>query len=239
QHFTQPPPRYSEARLVKTLEELGIGRPSTFAPTLETIQKRGYVALEEKRFIPTELGEIVIELMEEFFPEILDSTFTAKMEEDLDSIEEGKANWSGVLENFYQGFQKRLEVADQYMQEVEIEDEVSDELCEKCQRPMVYKLGRFGKFLACSGFPECRNTKAILKETGVACPKCEGTIVERKSKRKRTFYGCSHYPECDFISWDKPIERKCPKCTSMLVEKKGKKESSVQCTACDYVEEMA
>jgi DNA topoisomerase-1 len=238
QHFTQPPPRYSEARLVRTLEELGIGRPSTFAPTLETIQKRGYVALEDKRFIPTELGEIVIQLMEEFFPEILDSTFTAKMEEDLDFVEEGKVNWVNVLNGFYQGFQKRMEVADKFMQEVEIEDEVSDELCEKCGQPMVYKLGRFGKFLACSGFPECRNTKAILKETGVTCPKCEGMIVERKSKRKRTFYGCNHYPECDFVSWDKPIERKCPKCSSMLVEKKGKKESKVVCTACDYSEEI-
>lgn len=238
QHFTQPPPRYSEARLVRTLEELGIGRPSTYAPTLDTIQKRGYVALEDKRFVPTELGEIVIELMGEFFPEILDPTFTAKMEEDLDYVEEGKADWVMVLDGFYKGFENRLQVADKYMQEVEIEDEVSDELCEKCGKHMVYKLGRFGKFLACSGFPDCRNTKAILKETGVGCPQCEGgMIVERKSKKKRTFYGCSHYPECEFVSWDKPIERKCPKCTSMLVEKKGKKkEANVQCTACDYME---
>ena len=238
QHFTQPPPRYSEARLVRTLEELGIGRPSTFAPTLETIQKRGYVALEDKRFIPTELGEVVSELMSEFFPEILDPTFTAKMEDDLDYVEEGKADWVKVLDEFYKGFEVRLEVADKYMQEVEIEDEVSDELCEKCGKHLVYKLGRFGKFLACSGFPDCRNTKAILKETGVACPKCSGMIVERKSKKRRTFYGCSHYPECEFVSWDKPIERKCPKCTAMLVEKKGKKkQANVQCTECDYMEE--
>ncbi|RXT15105.1 type I DNA topoisomerase [Ammoniphilus sp. CFH 90114] len=238
QHFTQPPPRYSEARLVRTLEELGIGRPSTYAPTLDTIQKRGYVALEDKRFIPTELGEIVIELMGEFFPEILNPTFTAQMEENLDNVEEGNADWVRVLDGFYKGFETRLEVADKYMQEVEIEDEVSDELCEKCGKHMVYKLGRFGKFLACSGFPDCRNTKAILKETGVACPQCEGMIVERKSKKKRTFYGCSHYPECEFVSWDKPIERKCPKCASMLVEKKGKKkEANVQCTACDYMED--
>jgi DNA topoisomerase-1 len=239
QHFTQPPPRYSEARLVRTLEELGIGRPSTFAPTLETIQKRGYVALDDKRFIPTELGEIVIVLMDEFFPEILNPTFTAKMEEDLDFVEEGKADWVKVLGDFYKGFEIRLETADKYMQEVEIEDEVSDVLCEKCDRYMVYKLGRFGKFLACSGFPECRNTKPILKETGVACPECEGAIVERKSKRKRTFYGCSHYPKCEFVSWDKPIERKCPKCTAMLVEKKGKKkQANVQCVSCDYTEEI-
>jgi DNA topoisomerase-1 len=239
QHFTQPPPRYSEARLVRTLEELGIGRPSTFAPTLETIQKRGYVALDDKRFIPTELGEIVIVLMDEFFPEILNPTFTAKMEEDLDFVEEGKADWVKVLGDFYKGFEVRLETADKYMQEVEIEDEVSDVLCEKCDRYMVYKLGRFGKFLACSGFPECRNTKPILKETGVACPECEGAIVERKSKRKRTFFGCSHYPKCEFVSWDKPIERKCPKCTAMLVEKKGKKkQANVQCVSCDYIEEI-
>ncbi|MBP1930778.1 type I DNA topoisomerase [Ammoniphilus resinae] len=237
QHFTQPPPRYSEARLVRTLEELGIGRPSTYAPTLETIQKRGYVALEEKRFVPTELGEIVTELMVEFFPEILNPKFTAKMEEDLDFVEEGQIDWVKVLERFYEGFEKRLEVAEQHMQEIEIEDEVSDEVCEKCGKPMVYKMGRFGKFLACSGFPECRNTKAILKETGVHCPKCEGMIVERRSQKKRIFYGCSHYPACDFVSWDKPIERKCPKCSSMLVEKKGKKkQANVQCIACDYME---
>lgn len=238
QHFTQPPPRYSEARLVRALEELGIGRPSTFAPTLETIQKRGYVALEDRRFKPTELGEIVIELMSEFFPEILDPEFTAKMENELDYIEEGKADWVRVLDEFYKGFEARLEVADKYMKEVEIEDEVSDETCDKCGKPMVYKLGRFGKFLACSGFPDCRNTKAILKETGVACPKCDGMIVERKSKKRRAFYGCSQYPKCDFVSWDKPIERKCPKCESMLVEKKGKKKTvNVQCVACDYAEE--
>lgn len=238
QHFTQPPPRYSEARLVRTLEELGIGRPSTYAPTLETIQKRGYIALEDKRFVPTELGEIVTEIMSEFFPEILDPTFTAKMEEELDYIEEGKADWVHVLDEFYKGFETRLEVAEKYMEEIEIEDEISDEHCEKCGKHMVYKLGRFGKFLACSGFPECRNTKAILKETGVHCPKCEGMIVERKSKKSRTFYGCSHYPECEFVSWDKPIERKCPKCASMLVEKKGKKkQANVQCTECDYMEE--
>jgi DNA topoisomerase I len=237
QHFTQPPPRYSEARLVKTLEEQGIGRPSTFAPTLETIQKRGYVALEDKRFVPTELGNIVITLMNEFFPEILNPTFTAKMEEELDYIEEGKINWVKVLDEFYKGFETRLEVADKHMEEIEIEDEISDEVCEKCGRHMVYKMGRFGKFLACSGFPECRNTKAILKDTGVSCPKCNGMIVERKSKKNRIFYGCSHYPECDFVSWDKPIERKCPKCTSMLVEKKAKKkQANVQCTECDYVE---
>ncbi|WCN39082.1 type I DNA topoisomerase [Aneurinibacillus uraniidurans] len=241
QHFTQPPPRYSEARLVKTLEELGIGRPSTYAPTLDTIQKRGYVALQERRFVPTELGEIVLGLMEEFFPEILDTKFTAKMEDDLDHIEEGKEAWVRVLEEFYDPFAKRLEVAEQHMQEVEIKDEVSDVICEKCNSPMVYKMGRYGKFLACSAFPDCRNTMPIVKEIGVACPKCEtGHIVERKSKKNRMFYGCNQYPECDFVSWDKPLPRTCPKCSGMLVEKKGKgknKGPSVQCVACDYEEE--
>ncbi|WP_027414585.1 type I DNA topoisomerase [Aneurinibacillus terranovensis] len=240
QHFTQPPPRFSEARLVKTLEELGIGRPSTYAPTLETIQKRGYVAMQERRFIPTELGEIVITLMEEFFPEILDTEFTARMEDNLDSIEEGKERWPEVLREFYGDFAKRLEVAEQHMQEIEIEDEVSDIQCEKCGKPMVYKMGRYGKFLACSGFPDCRNTMAITKEIGVDCPKCGGTIVERKSKKNRLFYGCSHYPECDFVSWDKPVPRKCPKCNEMLVEKKKKGKNGgahVQCSSCDYEEE--
>ena len=239
QHFTQPPPRYSEARLIKTLEEGGIGRPSTYAPTLETIQKRGYVALEETRFIPTELGEIVITLIEEFFPEILNAEFTAHMESDLDEIEEGTANWVNILDAFYGGFAKRVAVAEEEMKEVELKDEESDETCELCGRVMVYKLGRFGKFLACSGFPDCRNTKPIVKETGVKCPQCEtGHIIERKSKKSRIFYGCNQYPECDFVSWDKPIARPCPKCSSLMVEKKRKKQGvSVVCTKCDYQEE--
>jgi DNA topoisomerase I len=240
QHFTQPPPRYTEARLVKTLEELGIGRPSTYAPTLETIQKRGYVALEEKRFVPTELGEIVISLIEEFFPEILDVEFTAHMESDLDNIEEGIADWVKVLDAFYQDFAKRVTVAEEQMEQVELKDEESDETCELCGRVMVYKLGRFGKFLACSGFPECRNTKPIVKEIGITCPQCEtGSIIERKSKKSRIFYGCNRYPECDFVSWDKPIARPCPKCGGMLVEKKRKKQGvSIACTKCDYQEEV-
>lgn len=239
QHFTQPPPRYSEARLIKTLEEGGIGRPSTYAPTLETIQKRGYVSLEEKRFIPTELGEIIITLIEEFFPEILNVEFTAHMESGLDEIEEGTANWVQILEDFYKDFAKRVAVAEEEMKEVELKDEESDETCELCGRVMVYKLGRFGKFLACSGFPECRNTKPIVKETGVKCPQCEtGQIIERKSKKSRIFYGCNRYPECDFVSWDKPIARPCPKCASLMVEKKRKKQGvSVVCTKCDYQEE--
>lgn len=237
QHFTQPPPRYTEARLVKTLEELGIGRPSTYAPTLETIQKRGYVAIEEKKFMPTELGELVIEQMEQFFPEILNAEFTANMEGNLDHVEEGSEDWVKVLSDFYETFEKRLEVAEEEMKEIEIEDEVSDEICEKCGRHLVYKLGRFGKFLACSGFPDCRNTKPIIKDIGVPCPKCsDGHVVERRSKKGRVFYGCDRYPECDFVSWDRPSTKPCPKCESMLIEKRNKKGAKLQCTACDHVE---
>jgi DNA topoisomerase-1 len=237
QHFTQPPPRYTEARLVRTLEELGIGRPSTYAPTLDTIQRRGYVTIDNKRFIPTELGTVVLELVEEFFPEIIDADFTAKMEDDLDAIEEGKIEWVTIIDDFYQGFEKRLEIAEEEMEKVEIKDEPAGIDCEKCGHEMVYKMGRYGKFLACSNFPECRNTKPILKEIGVKCPKCkEGNVVERKSKKRRTFYGCDRFPECDFVSWDKPVSRPCPKCSSLLVEKKRKKETQVECTNCEYKE---
>ncbi|MBQ0139278.1 MAG: type I DNA topoisomerase [Kurthia sp.] len=238
QHFTQPPPRFSEARLVKTLEELGIGRPSTYAPTLDTIQKRGYVTLETKRFVPTELGEIVHSLVFEFFPGIVNIEFTVKMEQDLDLIEDGQKKWVEVIDKFYQGFEKDLRHAEVAMEKVEIKDEPAGEDCELCGNPMVYKLGRYGKFMACSNFPECRNTKAIVKEIGVKCPTCkEGEIVERKSKTKRIFFGCNRYPECDFVSWDKPISRPCPKCEEMLVEKKIKKGVQIQCTSCDYKEE--
>ncbi|MCU5020994.1 type I DNA topoisomerase [Bacillus cereus] len=240
QHFTQPPPRYTEARLVRTLEELGIGRPSTYVPTLETIQKRGYVGLDNKRFVPTELGEIVIELILEFFPEIINIEFTANMEQSLDEVEEGNANWVKIVDDFYVGFEPRLEKAEKEMREVEIKDEPAGEDCELCNHPMVFKMGKYGKFMACSNFPDCRNTKPIVKEIGVTCPKCgKGQIIERRSnKKKRLFYGCGTYPECDFVSWDKPIGRKCPKCEGMLVEKKLKKGVQVQCISCDYEEEQ-
>ncbi|MFZ7632179.1 type I DNA topoisomerase [Bacillus velezensis] len=238
QHFTQPPPRYTEARLVKTLEELGIGRPSTYAPTLDTIQRRGYVGLDNKRFVPTELGQIVLDLIMEFFPEIINVEFTAKMERDLDHVEDGQTEWVQIIDSFYTDFEKRVKKAEAEMKEVEIEPEYADEDCELCGSRMVYKMGRYGKFMACSNFPACRNTKPIVKQIGVKCPKChEGNIVERKSKKKRIFYGCDRYPECDFVSWDKPIERKCPKCENMLVEKKLKKGIQVQCVECDYKEE--
>ncbi|MDP4083023.1 MAG: type I DNA topoisomerase [Bacillota bacterium] len=239
QHFTQPPPRYTEARLVKTLEELGIGRPSTYAPTLDTIQKRGYVALDNKRFIPTELGEIIIDSMIEFFSDILDAEFTAKMEQGLDDIEDGKVRWVKIIDEFYQDFEKHLILAEKEMQAVEIKDEPAGEDCELCGNPMVFKMGRYGKFMACSNFPDCRNTKPIVKEIGVKCPKCkEGNIIERKSKKKRVFYGCDKFPDCDFISWDKPLPRSCPKCEGLLVEKKLKKGVQVQCVECDYKEEQ-
>lgn len=238
QHFTQPPPRYTEARLVKTMEEQGIGRPSTYAPTLDTIQRRGYVSLDQKRFIPTELGTIVVDMLQEYFPEIIDVAFTVDMEKNLDTVEEGKAEWKQVIDDFYVDFEKRLKKAEEEMAEIEIKDEPAGIDCEKCGHEMVYKMGRYGKFLACSNFPECRNTKPILKEIGVKCPKCkEGNVVERKSKKRRTFYGCDRFPECDFVSWDKPIARPCPKCEGLLVEKKVKKAIQVQCVDCDYKED--
>jgi DNA topoisomerase-1 len=238
QHFTQPPPRYTEARLVKTLEELGIGRPSTYAPTLDTIQKRGYVSLDNKRFVPTELGEIVHEVMVEFFPDIIDVEFTAWLEKGLDHIEDVKMPWIQLIDAFYKEFETHLKIAEQEMEKIEIKDEPAGENCENCGSPMVFKMGRYGKFMACSNFPDCRNTKPIVKEIGVTCPNCkEGQIIERKSKKKRLFYGCTKYPECEFISWDKPLSRPCPKCEGLLVEKKLKKGVQVQCVNCDYKEE--
>jgi DNA topoisomerase-1 len=239
QHFTSPPPRYTEARLVRALEELGIGRPSTYAPTLETIHKRGYVAIEDKRFVPTELGVLVNQLMEEFFPEILNVEFTAHMEDDLDHVEEGKKDWVEVLSEFYEPFSKRLKVAEDEMREVELQEEVSDVACDKCGRPMVYKMGKFGKFLACSGFPECRNTKPILKDIGVSCPKCgEGRIIERRSKKGRIFYGCDKYPGCDYVSWDRPTDKPCPSCGTRLVEKRSRSGGKLLCPDCGHSEEM-
>lgn len=239
QHFTQPPPRYTEARLVRTLEELGIGRPSTFAPTLDTIQRRGYVTLDARRFIPTELGTIVHNAVNEFFPDIIDVEFTAQMEKELDEVEEGKKKWIKVIDNFYKDFEKHVEYADAEMEKIEIKDEPAGEDCEKCGQPMVYKMGRYGKFMACSGFPDCRNTKAIMKPIGVTCPSCkEGQVVERKSKSRRTFYGCDRYPECEYVSWDKPVARPCPKCDSTLVEKRSKKGVRIQCTECEYKEDV-
>lgn len=239
QHFTQPPPRYTEATLVGTMEKQGIGRPSTYAPTLDTIQRRGYVALDNRRFVPTELGEIVNDELVEYFPEITNVDFTASMEGNLDLIEEGKVEWVKIIDDFYQDFEVRLERAEEEMKTIEVKDEPAGIDCEKCGHPMVYKMGRYGKFMACSNFPDCRNAKPILKKIGVTCPTChKGEIVERKSKKNRIFYGCETYPECEFVSWDKPVARNCPKCSSYLVEKRAKKKVQVKCSKCDYEEEV-
>ncbi|MHA4906605.1 type I DNA topoisomerase [Streptococcus constellatus] len=239
QHFTQPPARYSEATLIKTLEENGVGRPSTYAPTIETIQKRYYVKLVSKRFEPTELGEIVNSLIVEFFPDIVNVKFTADMEAKLDDVEVGKEQWKKVIDEFYKPFEKEVSKAETEMEKIQIKDEPAGFDCEVCGSPMVIKLGRYGKFYACSNFPDCRHTQAIVKKIGVECPKChQGQIIERKTKRNRLFYGCNRYPDCDFTSWDKPVGRSCPKCGQYLVEKKvrgGGKQ--VVCSNGDYEEE--
>ncbi len=239
QHFTQPPPRYTEATLVKTMEEKGIGRPSTYAPTIETIRQRNYVYLEEKRFYVSDLGRIVNDLLVSHFGDIMNVEFTAAMENHLDRVEEGQLSWQQVVSDFYEDFAKDLEEAEQNIAEIEIEDEISDEVCELCGRQMVIKWGRFGKFLACPGFPDCRNTKSFLKEAGTACPLCGGAVVERISKKGKRFFGCENYPECEFISWDKPLDKVCPQCSSYLVEKNTKKRGTFyRCSnqECSYEE---
>ncbi len=219
QNFTQPPGRYTEATLIKTLEELGIGRPSTYAPIIDTILSRYYVVREEKLLYPTELGTLVVDLMKEYFPEVIDVEFTASMEDKLDAIEDGDMPWQQVVDDFYQPFSEMLAHAEQEIEKVVIKPEESGEICEKCGRPMVYRLGRYGRFLACSGFPECRNTKAIVVNTNVKCLACGGNIVQRKSRTGRIFYGCDHYPDCKYISWDPPIEERCPVCGTQLAER--------------------
>lgn len=219
QHFTQPPPRFSEAMLVRTLEEKGIGRPSTYAPIIDTLQTRGYVTRESKLFYATELGRVVLDQLLEFFPDILDVDFTAQMEEQLDKIAEGELDWVDVIRSFYENFITRLKVAEEHMEKVVIVPEESDELCPKCGRRLVYKMGRYGKFLACPGFPECRFAKPIVKELDVLCPVCSKPLVERKTKRQRKFYGCSSYPDCDFTTWDVPQKETCPKCGYLTVLK--------------------
>ncbi|SJZ52653.1 DNA topoisomerase-1 [Pilibacter termitis] len=238
QHFTQPPARFTEATLIKALEESGIGRPSTYAATVETIRKRNYVKMESKRFVPQELGEIVNNLIVEFFPNVINVDFTATMENQLDEIEEGAKNWVQVVDTFYKPFEKELLDAEEKIEKIEIKDEPAGFDCDLCGHPMVIKLGRYGKFYACSNFPDCRNIKAIVKEIGVVCPTChEGQIIERKSKKNRIFYGCSCYPKCEFTSWDKPVARNCPKCNHYLVEKKMRgKGIQVICPNGDYEE---
>ncbi|WP_174520454.1 type I DNA topoisomerase [Desulfolucanica intricata] len=229
QHFTQPPPRYTDASLIKLLEEKGIGRPSTYAPIVETIKKRGYVVRENKQLYPTELGFLVVELLKEYFSDIIDVEFTADMEKKLDMVEEGDIDWVKVLENFYKPFNETLEKAEEAIGKIEIQDEVTDEICEQCGRNMVIKFGRYGKFLACPGFPDCRNTKPLLEPTGVSCPNCSGDLVLRRSKKGRKFYGCSRYPECEFVTWDLPTNEKCPECGSMMVQKNSKNKQILRC----------
>ncbi len=223
QHFTQAPARYTEASLVRALEEKGIGRPSTYAPTISTILARGYVMREKKQLFPTELGIMITNMMEEYFADIVDIAFTAGMEEQLDEVEEGKLDWHKVLSDFYGPFEKTLENAESKIEKVEIKDEVSDVPCDKCGAMMVYKLGRYGRFLACPNFPECRNTKAIQVEIDAPCPKCGGKLLQKTSRKGRKFYGCERYPECDFVSWDMPVSEKCPKCGSYMTLSHTKK----------------
>lgn len=224
QHFTQPPPRYTEASLVRALEEKGIGRPSTYAPTISTILARGYITREQKRLMPTELGIIVNDIMKKNFPDIVDIAFTAGMEDRLDEVEAGKADWQEVVAGFYGPFRLALEEAEKNIEKVSIEDQVSDEVCDKCGVLMVYKMGRYGKFLACPNFPECRNTKALLTYIDVPCPECGKKLLERISRKGRKFYGCEGYPDCEFVSWDLPVNEKCSLCGGRMVQKRGRKD---------------
>ncbi|SHH18213.1 type I DNA topoisomerase [Clostridium grantii] len=242
QHFTQPPARFSEASLIKTLEENGIGRPSTYAPIVSTLLGRGYVEREKKTLLPTELGLIVNDIVSEYFKQIVDVDFTASMEDNLDSIEEGNTEWKKVVDAFYSPLSELIDKAEKEIAKITIEDKVSDIPCDKCGKLMVIKKGRFGDFLACPGYPECKNTKQIQTELDIPCPKCGGKIVQRRSKKGRTFYGCNNYPECDFVSWDEPTDKKCPVCESLMVVKNNKKLGEFyQCPnkECKHIEEKA
>ena len=222
QHFTQPPAHYTEASLVKTLEELGIGRPSTYSPTITTILARRYIVKEDRNLYVTELGEVVNAIMKESFPSIVDEHFTANMESLLDKVEEGTVNWKTVVSNFYPDLKEAVEKAEKDLEKVKIEDEVTDVVCEECGRNMVVKYGPHGKFLACPGFPDCRNTKPYLEKTGIKCPLCGKEVVIKKTKKGRKYYGCENNPECEFMSWQKPSAKPCPKCGGYMVEKGNK-----------------
>ena len=239
QHFTQPPARYTDASLIKTLEEIGVGRPSTYAPTLTTIQARHYVTKEAKNLFPTELGEMVDEIMKTYFPDIVDIDFTANMEKRLDDVEMGKEEWKQIIRDFYPDFKKSVENAAEKLEKIEIKDEETDIVCEKCGRNMVIKYGRYGKFLACPGFPECQNAKPYFEEAGVNCPECGGKVLIKKTKRGRIYYGCEHNGDgCDFMSWNKPTGEKCPECGAFL-EEKGRKNQKIVCSneKCGYMKE--
>ena len=238
QHFTQPPPRYSEATLVKALEERGIGRPSTYAPTLSTIQDRSYVERIDGRFHPLELGFVVTDILIEHFPDVVDLGFTAQMEEELDQIAQGERGWVPFLQDFYDPFEKTLKAADERMERVKVAEETTDEICSVCGRPMVIKWGRYGKFLSCSGYPECKNSKPFLVKTGVKCPKCGGEVVQKQSKKKRFFYGCANYPDCDFTTPNKPIPQPCPECGGLLVIRGKKRAKCIKCEASVSLDEI-
>ena len=239
QHFTQPPPHYSEASLVKTLEENGVGRPSTYAPTISTVIARRYVVKENKQLYPTELGEIVNDIMKNNFEDIVSVDFTAKMEEYLDQVEDGGINWKDIVRQFYLPLREQIEEAESKISEVELKDEETDIPCENCGRNMVIKYGRYGKFLACPGFPECRNTLPFFEEAGVNCPLCGGNVLVKKTKKGRKYYGCDHNPTCEFMSWNKPTGELCPECGGALVEK-GSKNRKICCSNsnCHFVMEM-
>ncbi len=241
QHFTQPPARYTEASLIKALEEYGIGRPSTYAATISTITTRGYVKRDRKTLIPTELGEAATKLMEERFPKIANVKFTAQMEQNLDTVEEGNYEWVQLLTDFYGDFDKTLKAAKEDMKgvKIELEEDKTDLICEKCGKPMVVKYGRYGKFIACSGYPDCKNIVKIVNKIGVPCPKCGGDVITKNTKKGREFFGCSNYPNCDFVSWYEPTTEKCPQCGAVLFKKKGKK-PKLFCNAegCGYEREV-
>ena len=235
QHFTEPPPRYTEASLVKALEENGIGRPSTYAPTIATLSLREYIAKEGKHVYPTELGFLVDGLLVENFPAVVDLKFTAEMERKLDSVEDGAIGWNSVVQEFWEPISEQVKRVDKEVERVEVQSEPAGEDCEKCGRPMVIKRGRFGRFIACSGYPECKNTKPLLEKAGVKCPKCGEDMVVRRSKRGRVFYGCQGYPKCDFVTWNRPVpESKCPQCGSFLVEVGTKNEQNCANPDCNY-----
>lgn len=235
QHFTQPPPRYTEATLVKTLEELGIGRPSTYAPTIETLKQRRYVTVEDRKLVPTELGMLVTDLLVQHFPDVVDVSFTSRMEEELDEIAAGEREWVPVVREFYEPFHRQVEEAERTMERVQLQDEPTNEVCELCGRPMVIKESRYGRFLSCSGFPECTNKRPLLEKIGVICPQCgTGDVVVRRSKKGRLFYGCSRYPECDFVSWERPTGERCPVCGGYLVSSTRRGQETIRCASCSY-----
>jgi len=235
QHFTQPPPRYTEATLVKALEELGIGRPSTYAPTIATLLARSYVTIDEKKLVPGELGFVVSDLLAEHFANVFDTGFTSQLEEELDDIAAGDRSWIPTMREFYGPFNETLKKAEVSIERVHLKDEPAGVDCDKCGRPMLIKIGRFGKFLACSGFPECRNAKPLLVKTEMVCPTCHiGDVVERRSKKGRVFYGCSRYPECDFVTWNKPVDHQCPKCGNPYMTEVGRR-GQIKCPNCGHI----